>query len=285
MSETTPAPLAYVLGAELRDAREKTGRSLRQLATNLDVSHSVLVRWERGERVPSTESVATVCAVLRLSTAARERLMRLARDAVSEPPNTVSVGPGGEADQLAALLKFERIATSITDVSPIVVPGLLQTSDYARAIMSAGIPCDETDKRVMMRLGRRDLITRRRSPVRFAAFLLEAALHQSIGGPVVMTDQLHFLLEMTDRDNVEIRVIPQSAGWTPAHAGPFVLLEFLKAAPVVHLEHHRSSAFLRDEGDVRAFVSAREDIDRVAMSPDESRELIAGAINGEETTT
>ncbi|QUH05360.1 helix-turn-helix transcriptional regulator [Saccharopolyspora erythraea] len=285
MNETTPAPRAYVLGAELRDAREKSGLTLRKLASALDVSHSVVVRWERGERVPSTESVAAVCAVLGLNTAARERLMRLARDAVSEPPNTVSVGPVGEADQLAALLEFERIATSITDVSPIVVPGLLQTADYARAIMSAGIPDGETDKRVMMRLGRRELITRRRSPVRFAALMLEAALHQSIGGPEVMLDQLQFLLEMGERDNVEIRVIPQSAGWTPAHVGPFVLLEFVKAAPVVHLEHHRSSAFLRDEGDVRAFVSAREDIDRVAMSPTKSRELIADVINREETTT
>lgn len=284
MSETTPAPRAYVLGAELRDARDKSGLTLRQLAAKLDVSHSVVVRWEKGERVPSTESVAAYCAVLGLTTTARERLMRLAREAVSEPANTVSVGPAGEADQLAALLEFERIATSITDVSPILIPGLLQTADYARAIMSAGIPAGETDKRVMMRLGRRELITRRREPVRFAAFILEATLRQSIGGPAVMAEQLQFLLEMAERDNVRVRVIPSSAGWTPAHAGPFVLLEFAKAAPVVHLEHHRSSAFLRDEADVTAFVQARDDIERVAMSPQDSAELIADVINREETT-
>ncbi|MER7009869.1 helix-turn-helix transcriptional regulator [Saccharopolyspora sp. NPDC000359] len=284
MSETTPAPRAYVLGAELRDAREKTGLGLRKLAAQLDVSHSVVVRWERGERVPSTESVAAVCAVLGLTTASRERLMQLARDAVSEPANTVSVGPAGEADQLAALLEFERIATAITDVSPIVVPGLLQTAEYARAIMSTGMPNGETDKLVMMRLGRREVITRKKLPIRFTAIMLEAALNQSIGGSDVMQEQLQFLLEMGERDNVDIRVIPQSAGWTPAHAGPFVLLEFAKAAPVVHLEHHRSSAFLRDEGDVSAFVTAREDIERVAMSPAASAELITDVINAKETT-
>ncbi|QIZ35315.1 helix-turn-helix domain-containing protein [Saccharopolyspora sp. ASAGF58] len=283
MDETTPAPRAYVLGAELRDARNKAGLGLRQLAAKLDVSHSVVVRWERGQRVPTTESVSALCAVLGMNGATRERLMKLTRDAVSEPPNTVSVGASGEADQMAALLEFERMATAITEVSPAVVPGMLQTAEYARAIMSAGIPNGENDKRVMMRLGRRDLITRRRAPIRFTAVVLESALHQLIGGPEVMADQLQFLLEMGERDNVEIRVIPRSAGWTPAHAGPFVLLEFAKAAPVVHLEHHRSSVFLRDEADVKAFVSAREDVERMAMSPEATVGLIARVINQEET--
>ncbi|MDA3629035.1 helix-turn-helix transcriptional regulator [Saccharopolyspora sp. WRP15-2] len=283
MSETTPAPRAYVLGAELRDARNKAGLGLRQLATKLDVSHSVVVRWERGQRVPSTEAVSALCAVLGMNGTTRERLMKLTREAVSEPPNTVSVGATGEADQMAALLEFERMATAITEVSPVIVPGMLQTADYASAIMSAGIPSGETDKRVMMRLGRRDLITRRRAPVRFTAVMLESALHQSIGGPEVMLDQLHFLLEMGERGNVEIRVVPSAAGWTPAHAGPFVLLEFAKAEPVVHLEHHRSSAFLRDEADVKAFVSAREDVEQSAMSSEDTADLIARIIDQEET--
>ncbi|MDA3644528.1 helix-turn-helix transcriptional regulator [Saccharopolyspora indica] len=283
MTETTLAPRAYVLGAELRDARTTAGFGLRELATKLDVSHSVVVRWELGQRVPSTESVSALCAVLGINGTTRERLMRLTREAASEPPNTVSVGSTGEADQLAALLEFERMAIAMTDVSPIVVPGLLQTADYARAIMSTGMPNAETDKRVMMRLGRRDLIIRKRGSVRFAAYMLESALHQSIGGRYVMIDQLQFLLEMGERDNVEIRVVPRSAGWTPAHVGPFVLLEFAKAAPVVHLEHHRSSAFLRDEADVKAFVSAREAVEQAAMSPEDTAELIASVINQEET--
>ncbi|RKT84341.1 Helix-turn-helix domain-containing protein [Saccharopolyspora antimicrobica] len=283
MTETTLAPRAYVLGAELRDARTTAGFGLRELATKLDVSHSVVVRWELGQRVPSTESVSALCAVLGINGTTRERLMRLTREAASEPPNTVSVGATGEADQMAALLEFERMATAITEVSPVIVPGMLQTAEYASAIMRPGIPAGETDKRVMMRLGRRDLITRRRGPVRFTAIMLESALHQSIGGRYVMVDQLHFLLEMGERDNVEIRVIPRSAGWTPAHAGPFVLLEFAKAEPVVHLEHHRSSVFLREDADVKAFASARDDVEQSAMSQEDTAELIARIINQEET--
>jgi transcriptional regulator with XRE-family HTH domain len=285
MSETTPAPRAYVLGAEIRDARERSGLGLRQLAGRLDVSHSVIVRWERGERLPSTESVSAVCAVLGLASTARDRLLKLTREAHAEPPNSVSVGSAGEADQLTALLEFERIATAITDVSPILMPGLLQTTDYARAIMGTGLPEKEVNTRVTVRLGRREVITRRRSAVLYSAFILESVLHQPIGGREVLIDQLHCIREMGKMDNVDIRVIPLSAGWTPAHTGPFVLLEFAKAASVVHLEHHRSSAFLRDAGDVKAFVAAREELTELAMSTTESEQLVAEIINREEKST
>ena len=83
MNGTTPRPRAYVLGAEMRDARQKSGLALRRLAAILDVSHSVLVRWERGDRVPSAESVSAVCAVLGSSATARNRMLKLAREAAA----------------------------------------------------------------------------------------------------------------------------------------------------------------------------------------------------------
>ncbi|NYH80728.1 transcriptional regulator with XRE-family HTH domain [Actinopolyspora biskrensis] len=279
---TNLAPRAYILGSELRKARQQAGFTLRKMATQLDVSHSVVVRWERGGRVPSTESVSALCAVLELPSHQRERLLDLTREAAAEPVNSVSVGATGEGDQLTALLEFERTATTITDVSPLLMPGLLQTGDYAQAIMGTGVP--NVDERVTLRLGRRDVITRRRAPVNYTAFILESVLHQPVGDNEVMNEQLWHLIEMGQRDNIEVRVIPQRLGWTPAHAGPFMLLEFERASPVVHLEHHRSSAFLRDEGDVSAFIEAREDIDRLAMSAQETRELIADATERLETT-
>lgn len=278
---TTPAPRAYILGSELRDARDRAGLGLRKLATQLDVSHSVVVRWERGDRVPSTESVSAVCAVLGVPSTQRDRLLDLAREAADEPANSVSVGDVGERDQLAALLEFERTATTITNVSPLLMPGLVQTSDYARAILGGS---DDTDRMVSLRMGRRDVITRRRRPAHYRAFILESVLHHPVSDPQTHREQLDFLVELGHRDNVEIRVIPTEAGFTPAHAGPFVLLEFERAAPVVLLEHHRSSAFLRDAGDVAAFVAGRDDIDQVAMSPDQSTKLIADLTNREETT-
>ncbi len=264
-----------MLGAELRDARRKKGLTLRGLASILDVSHSVLVRWEHGDRVPSAESVSTVSAVLGVSSTAQTRMLKLAREAAVEPAPTLSMSSPGGVDQLATLLEFERTATKITDVAPLLIPGLLQATEYTRAIMTAGIPEREANKRVAMRQGRRDIITRKRAPAKYTALILESVLHQPIGVPGAQQDQLRFLDEIAERDNVELRIIPAAAGWTPAHAGPFVLLEFAKADPVVHLEHHRSSAFLQDEDAVDAFRSARDELERIALSREDSRKLIA----------
>lgn len=275
MSETTPTPRAYILGGELRHAREKAGLTLRKLAERLDVSHSVIVRWEKGERIPSTESVSAVAAVLGIPAVERDRLIAGAREAADEPVNSVSVGIAGMSAALSALMEFERTAVSITDVSPLLIPGLLQSSDYARAIIGDD---PEAEAKVAVRIGRRDVLTRERRPVRYTSYVLESALYQRVGDHV-MADQLRTVGKLASLPNVRVRVIPASVGFTAAHMGPFVLLEFAKAEPVVHLEHLRSSVFLRDRGDVEAYKAARDDLDRVAMSPTDSAELIADAIN------
>lgn len=274
MGETrTPTPRAYILGSELRGHRRSANLTTRALAQQLDIaSHSVIIRWEKGDRVPSTEMVSAICTVIGLSGSERDRLVDMAREAADEPANSVSVGSDGEQDQLTALLEFERNATTITNVAPSLVPGLAQTSDYARAVMTAA---PEAEKMVALRLGRREVITRRREPAEYRAFLLESVLHQQIGGRAVQIEQLRHLVQLAQLDNVEMRVVPLSAGWTPLHTGPFVLLEFARAAPVVHLEHHRSSVFLRDEDDVSSYQQARDDIAQVAMSADDTTKLIA----------
>ena len=99
MNATTPRPRAYVLGAEMRDARRKSGLTLRGLAAILDVSHSVLVRWERGDRVPSAESVSAVCAVLGVSATTRNRLLKLTREAAAEPVRAPAPRGPAETDQ------------------------------------------------------------------------------------------------------------------------------------------------------------------------------------------
>lgn len=281
MTETTPTPRAYVLGGDLRRARENAGLGLRQLATRLDVSHSVIVRWEKGERVPSTESVSAVAAVLGLPGVDRDRLVQAARYAATEPVNSVSVGADGENDVLTTLMEFERVATAVTDVAPLLVPGLLQTADYARGIL--GDAPDPTTK-VAVRLGRRDIITRPTDPVPYTAYILETVLHGQTDWPGA-ADQLRLLLKLGELPNVTVRAVPTGQGVTAAHMGPFVLLEFAGAEPVVHLEHLRSGVFLRDQSDVQTYRDARAELERVAMSPTDTAGLIANVIERTETTS
>ncbi|WP_232212837.1 DUF5753 domain-containing protein [Saccharomonospora saliphila] len=187
--------------------------------------------------------------------------------------------------QLAGLLEVERTATRIITVSTLLIPGLLQTGDYARAIMhAADVPASEVDTRVAVRLGRREAITRR-EPAHLEAYIAEPVLHAEIGGCSVMVDQLHTLVEHSDRPNVALHVIPTSTDWHPGLDGPFSLAEMPDRGPVVHLENRISGLFLHEPDEIEVYQSAVDRVRKVAMSAEESATLIANVINGKETTT
>jgi hypothetical protein len=163
----------------------------------------------------------------------------------------------------------------ITDVSPLLIPGLVQTSDYARAIMTeSSIPTDEIGTRVAVRMGRRDVLTRR-EPVRFVALIGEAALRQLVGSREIMAQQLSHLLDVAAWPNVEIRVTPFDSGWHPGLVGAALLIESETESSVVHLEEHSSGLFLHTRPDVTTY---RRDADRVcakALNAEDSSAVIA----------
>lgn len=274
---TSGSPRARVLGAWLRDAREAADLGVRELARLLDIGHTNISRWETAERLPRPEDVAMILTAVGVNGAERERLINLARAAGE--PNWVTVGVPGASEALDALMEFEKTAKRVTEWSVSVIPGLLQTGDYTRAIMAdSGASDQETDARVMLRLTRRDVLTRR-NPVTFQALIGESALRQVIGGREVMADQLRHLLRMAEVPAVTLRVVPTGHGWHPGLAGPFELLEFETGRPIVHLEHLRSSLFLyEEEDDLRAYVNAAEMVRTVAMSRDATAGLIAEMI-------
>lgn len=274
MAGTTPK--ARALGAELRKAREQAGLGLRQLAAQLGTSHATVSRWENGARSPKPEDVAAYLAKVDAPAELRAELVELARD--PDGSHWLSVGMPDQHRQLAALLEIEREATSITTVSPLLVPGLLQTADYARAIMTVGeVPQDEIDMRVAVRLGRRDAI-KRRDAAQLRAFIGESVLYQLIGGATVMADQLRALLKCGEMPNVELRIIPMRCEWHPGLEGPFSLDRFADRTPVVQLENRVSALFLHEPDEIDAYLRAVDKIAEVAVSPLDSAELIDEAI-------
>lgn len=177
--------------------------------------------------------------------------------------------------QLDELLVRERDAVAITDVAPLLVPGLLQTSRYARAIMTEGdVPPDQIETRVAVRVGRREALTRR-NPAHLLALLGEQVLRQLIGGPDVMAEQLEYLLKVAELPTVDLRIVPTATGWHPGLEGPFVLDEFEDGTAIVHLETRTSGLFLDEEEHVTPYRDAAEKVLRKAMSAAESAELIA----------
>ncbi|MER5394889.1 helix-turn-helix transcriptional regulator [Saccharopolyspora sp. NPDC002686] len=274
-------PRARVLGAELRQLREAAGLGVRELGRRLGVGHTTVWRYESGLKPPSPEDTASLLTALGVTGAEKERIVKMARTV--RDPNWLTSGVPGIREELAALIEFERTATRITDVQVLVFPGMLQTREYMQAVMST-LPPELIETRVAFRLSRREILDSDGGP-HLAALIAEAALHERIGGAAVMADQLRYLIKMSKRENVTIQIMPSGAtAWHPAHAGPFILFEFDDQKPIVHLEHFRTAAFLRNVKDVNDYRQAADNLREGALSPKESLELIASrleAIEGE----
>jgi uncharacterized protein DUF5753 len=156
------------------------------------------------------------------------------------------------------------------------IPGLLQTREHSRALLSAvGVePGDRIEQLVAIRQVRQGILTKP-DPVEYEAILDEAVLCRAVGGGRLMAAQLDHMVGMASRANITIRVIPFAAGAHTGLDGGFHLLEFVSSRPVVHLEQRRSGAFLDDPDDVAPFVKARSTLRQTTLGPDASLELIS----------
>ena len=265
-------PKARALGTALRGAREQEKLTTRDLADRIGRNHGEVSRWETGDRTPKPEHVAQVLTALGIIGKPYDEIMSLAYDTTA--PTWVATTLPAQQQQLAAYIEMEQSAAAITQASPLLVPGLLQTRDYTHAIMSdADLSSNEVAMRVAIRMGRRDAITRA-NPVQYTAFIGEIVLRQIIGNQSVMVEQFRYLLEMAKLPNVTIRLMPFDKGWHPGMEAPFILIYPQDSMPVVHLELRRSSTFLHEEDVVSGYIEALDKINRVALTPEESAQLI-----------
>jgi transcriptional regulator with XRE-family HTH domain len=270
------APKARALGRALAEVRNERRVPQRWVAEKIGRGAGTVARWELGERAPDPTDVAQLLTVLEVSGERYDEILAMARGTLE--PRWLAVTLPELQQQLAALLSFERDATAIADVAPLLIPGLLQTADYTRAIMtSADIPECEIETRVAMRVGRRETL-QRRTPTHLTAFIGEMALHTVIGAPEVMADQLHYLITMSRRPNVDLRIVPINAGWHPGLEGPFKLIEFDKPRPVVYLELRDTGLFLHEPSDADSYRRAIDNVARIALSQQESVTLITQEI-------
>ncbi|MCT2586431.1 helix-turn-helix domain-containing protein [Actinophytocola gossypii] len=272
MADKYGASRARALANELRELRRAAGLTTRQAADALGISSASLNRNELGTRKPGSEEVSALMIVYGVTGVARERVLALARAA--NPAGWWETGQNALPRQLPTLITFESQATRIIHFQPLVVPGLLQTHAYIRALMEAsGVSDADTEARVSARAGRQTVLTRRRPP-RYQAIIDEAALRRPFGGRAVMAEQLRRIIELADLPHVTVQVIPFDRGGYPLY-GPFLLLEFDKAPAIVHLEHKQASGFLDQPEDTNPFQPLADTLKAVALEPADTRELLA----------
>ncbi|GAA3190771.1 MULTISPECIES: helix-turn-helix domain-containing protein [Streptomyces] len=277
-SHVNPTVRRRRLGQELRRLRELKGMTAEEVAERLLVSQSKISRLENGRRSISQRDVRDLCGVYEVDDRRIvESLMQMAKDsrqqgwwhAFGDIPYSVYIG-------------LETEAASLRVYESLVVPGLLQTPRYARAVIPGvlpELPPDQLEKRTQVRLRRQERVDDPENPLRLWVVLDESALRRVVGGHAVMREQLEHLVEMSALPHVTVQVLPYDTGAHAGMSGTFSILEFdaTSDSSVVYIEGVTSDLYLEKANDVNKYTIMYEHLRAQALNADQSREFIAAA--------
>lgn len=243
--------------------RTEAGWTQAEAARRFTISKSLYQKIEACERRPQRD-MAERCDELFGTPGV---FARLYQDIVTEP-----YSPWFEPR-----VEYEDQATVITDWEQRGVPGLLQTEAYARTVVRACrpyMPPEAIEQRVRARLERQDILARDRPP-KLWVVVAEGVLRQLVGGREVMTGQLDHLMKLSESPQAVIQVLPFSATDAPGSDGPAALFEFDGQPPVAYLEGWEAGQVIEAPEEVANIATALSMIKGCALSPGDSRQLIA----------
>ncbi|MET9518153.1 helix-turn-helix transcriptional regulator [Streptomyces sp. NPDC002994] len=278
----SPAVRRRKLGEELRRLRDRAGLTSPQAARLVGWHQSKVSRIETGRSAVKPSDVTRLLDAYGVTDPQLRELV----DALTGP----SAPEGGRhwwhayrgllPPQYRDLISLESQASSARTLETAVVPGLLQTPDYARAVTRAALahlPAAKVDSLVEVRIARQKVL-RAAAPLELSAVLDEAVLRRPVGGRQIMKEQLRKLLAVAELPHVRLQVLPFDSGAHIGLTGPFIIFSFPNIADldVVVLDHLTSSLYLERKEDLKAYNAAFKALQAQALSPSESFALIAG---------
>ncbi|MEU9186116.1 helix-turn-helix transcriptional regulator [Streptomyces sp. NPDC048484] len=267
------------LGGELLRLRDASGKTQHQAAQTITATNSKIVKMEQGWVPMRDPDIRVLCefygledpkAVARLLELAKlDRDRRKAKGWWQHTP---------QAGAMAEYIAMEDVATGVRAWQQALIPGLLQTPEYTRAIVvSEGLwnDPDEIEGIVDVRMKRQDRLSGP-EPLRFYAVIGEGALRQQVGGPEVMRAQLQHLLKTAQLPNVRIQVLPFRAGGHACVGGSFNILSFAEtdAVDVVHVDSIAATVWVENDTESATYTSFFERTARLSLAPKDSLRLI-----------
>jgi len=261
------------LGVELRRHREEAGVTIDMVADRLGCSTSKVSRIETGHTSATPSDVQHILDIYGVDASIKAELVQIAREARQKgwwhPYSTVLTG---------AYVGLETAARSIRAYEQQVVPGLLQSEEYAIALIRGArqdYPDQEIEQRVRVRMQRQALLIQD-DPIDLWVVLDEAVLSRPVGGELVMLDQLKKLIEAARLPNVTLQILPFAAGAHAGMDGSFVILEFEEEgdADVVFIDNATGGLFLEKAEELSKYVSIFDIVRASALPPEESIEMI-----------
>ena len=273
----TPTVRLRRLAAELRALRASSGLTRDEVVERTGINVATMYRIEHARVRPQTRTLRTLLDLYGVDKEQQTELVALLRDARER--GWLHAYQSELPEQYTTFIGFEGEAESASDYESLFVPGLLQTEDYARAVITGVLPFasrDEVERRVEVRMERQEVL-RGANPLQLWGIVDEAALRRQVGSRAVMRAQFRHLTEASEFPNITFQIIPFDAGAHAGMPGSFIVLQFADEAipDVIYIDSMAGDLFLEAESDVRRYKLVFEHLRAVSASPDASRSLLA----------
>ena len=272
-----PTVLKILLGAQLRRLRETAGVTRDDAGYHIRASGSKISRLELGRVSFKERDVSDLLDLYHVAGEQKDQLVQLTREANATPwwQKYREVVP----DWFQVYVGLEEAATLIRVYEVQFVPGLLQTEEYARAVVmqgSPGLSPDEVDNRVNVRLGRQRLFAKENAP-RLWAIVDEAALRRPMGGRDVLAGQVKRLMEAVSEPNITLQVMPFKYGGHGAEGGAFTIMRFPEAdlPDMVYMEYLTGAHYIDKPEEVEVYAAVMERLSVAGTSPEKTKDILA----------
>jgi transcriptional regulator with XRE-family HTH domain len=278
VASNSPTALKRWIAFELRRLREKSGRTRQDAANRLGRAVAQIGHLETGRNLPSAGDVEVL-----LTWYGHPERIEFFRDLLKRAKKGRDWWIGfvdAVPDYFALFLGLEASAIQVQSYDALVIPGILQTPAYAAAIIRAGEPQPDREvaRRIELRMARQQLVERADDPVRVWSVLDEAVLHRQVGGADVMREQLERLVKLAERPNVDIQVLPFTAGAHAGTEGAFTLLTFppeLDSDPgAVYVETRVRGIYYEDPAEILLYRQALTRLQVQALTPEVSPAMV-----------
>lgn len=274
---SNPSALRWLIGVELANYRRRTGLNQADGAKRAGLSVGKLSHLETGERRQRPEDIAKVLAAYGAPRHDINRLTSLAE----VPDESTWWGAWGDvvSDWFGTFVGLERLAIKEFVFEPIVIPGLLQTQEYARELSrsSRRVRVDHSERVVELRMERAQRLTID-NPLHLHAAVNEQALRLRVGTSEIMGAQYQHMIDLAQKPNITLQVVVPERGRHDATSGQFFVLEFEKARPIAYAEVQDGAIYVQHPGQVDTYRESARSLEEVGLPPEESIGFIADLI-------
>jgi transcriptional regulator with XRE-family HTH domain len=269
-----PSALRWLIGNELRQARTRAGKTQSEAGKVLGCSQPRINYLEIGRNKQQPEEVTELLHFYGADIAHIDRMASLAGRA----DQNTWWAPFGDVvpDWLKTFVGLEGLAESEFSYEPQLLHGLLQTKDYAAALLvnNLRVPTVDVERVVKLRMERQARLTDLDNPLHFTAVIEETVLDRLVGGEAVMHGQLRHLLDLTEHPNITLHVMRLAVAVHDGLDGEFALLDFTQAQSIGYVEFPDGAVYVQDQDQVAAYTQAAARLRAAALPPAESVKAI-----------